>query len=153
MAAVQNFKVMRGWFGQYKSGSVLPEWVIARAGSVEELVRKGTVEPTHEPVNVSLKVPEPKAATIVEPPAALVEEMNELRTENIRLAGANKDLTATVAGLRAQLDARDKSLGNQTEAIENLKAETEEHQDTIEKLEAERDELRKELDQLTAPAA
>jgi chromosome segregation ATPase len=60
---------------------------------------------------------------------------------------------ATVAGLRAQLDARDKSLGNQTEAIENLKTACDEHQDTIEKLEAERDELRKELDQLTAPAA
>lgn len=153
MAAVQNYKVMRGWFGQYKAGSVVPEWVVSRAGSVDELVKNGTFEPTHEPVNVSLKVPEPKSATVVEPPAALIDEMNELRTENIRLAGANKDLTATVAGLRSQLDARDKSLGNQTEAIENLKSACEEHQDTIEKLEAERDQLRAELEQLTAPAA
>jgi septal ring factor EnvC (AmiA/AmiB activator) len=153
MAAVQNFKVIRGWFGQYKSGSVVPEWVVARAGSVEELVKNGTFEPTHEPVNVTLKVPEPKAANIVEPPAALIDEMNELRTENIRLAGANKELSDTVKGLRSQLDARDKSLGNQTEAIENLKVACEEHQDTIERHEKRIADLTEELEQLTAPAA
>lgn len=154
MPSFANYKVARGWFGQYKQGSVIPEWVVARAGSVEESVRLGIVEPTNDPVNVTLRIPEPKPEHLAsDPPPQLVDEANKLRTENLQLAADLKDAHATVAALRKQLETRDKSLVNQTEVVEHMRTANEEHQNTIERLEKRLEELTAELEQLTAPAA
>lgn len=151
MAAVQNYRVSGvQWFGAYKAGSVLPGWVVERAGPVAELVGRGIVTPTNDPVNVSLRVPEPKKDA--DPSPAVVEEGNRLRAECERLAADNALLAKQVAALRSSLEARDKSLGLQTETVEHLKAACEEHQAARDDLEKKVAQLTAELDQLTAPA-
>lgn len=122
-----NFKVSGvRWFGAYKQGAVLPEWAVARAGNVAELVERGVLEETLEPVNVNVTVPAPKVTS--DPAPAMVDESNRLRTENGSLLADVRSLTAQVAALQTQLKARDAALGKQTEEIEHLRAACEEHQ-------------------------
>ncbi len=148
----QNYKVVGvRYFGAYKEKSVLPEWVVARAGSVAELIARGVVEPTNDPVNVELRVPEPKAGIAPEPPAALVDELNASRTEATRLAGELKSAGELLESLRSQLSARDKSLGKQTDDIEHLKAACDDHQAARDKAEKEVAELTAQLEAATAP--
>ncbi len=141
----QNYRVAGvRWFGAYKEGSVLPEWVVARAGPVAEQVARGIVVPTADPVNVDLRVPEPKTAT--DPAPDIADELNRLRTDNERLAADNKGLVDRVAALRANLAARDTALGEQTDTIAHLQAAAEAHQAKVA-------ELEQELEAATAPAA
>lgn len=129
---------------------------MARAGPVKEQVRLGLVEPTHDPVNVDVRVPEPKTQADTSPD--LAGELNRLRAENERLAAANQDLAARVAALTDNLKARDASLGKQTEEIGRLTAACAEYQAdrdlTAERaaaLEADNARLRADLEAATAP--
>jgi cell division protein FtsB len=139
----QNYETLKN-LGAYKVGSVLPEWAVERAGPVAEQVARGIVRATDKPVNVDVRVPEPKVATDTAPAAA--DEANRLRRENEQLAESNKGLVQQVAALKGQLEARDKSLGAQTEAIEGLKA-------TCESLRAENARLVADLEAATEPVA
>lgn len=152
---MQNYRVAGG-FGSYKPGSVLPEWAVARAGPVEEQVARGIVEPTSDPVNVDLRVPEPKTST--DPAPSVVDELNRLRKENESLASDNRTLLAQRDSYQRNVADRDRALGNQTADIEHLKRACEEHQaarDELEKrvaeLTTENAALRADLDAATAP--
>lgn len=142
--AGQNYRVRVAAFGAYRRDAVLPEWAVARAGPVAELVARGVVEPVALPVNVDLRVPEPK--TKADPDPAVVDEANRLAAENARLAADNRTLVDQAAALKEQVKARDKHLGKLTADVEHLTEACETHQARIA-------ELEKELEQATAPAA
>lgn len=153
-AVADNYRTGNN-FGAYRPGSVLPEWAVLRACNGDRarlavLVGRGVVTPTHEPVNTDVRTPEPRTSVDLNP--AVVEDRNRLEAENQRLASDNKALAARVEALRANLANRDRSLGEQTDAIEHLKAACESHQDARERLEAENAALRADLEAATAPA-
>lgn len=138
---MQNYELLRQ-YGAYPKGSVVPEWVVERAGPVAEQVARGIVSPTDKAVNVELRLPEPKTAA--DPAPDLVDELNRLRLENHRLATDNKTLVAQADSLRSQVAARDKALGQMTADLEHLREACESHQARIAALEAD-------LEQATAP--
>lgn len=147
---MQNYKVIGvQWFGAYKRGAVLPEWVVARAGSVPEQVSRGIVEATHEAVNVDIKIPEPKP-TSDGPPVAAVEQFNAQRTELESANGQLKLLADQNAALKANLATRDKALGAQTDEIEHLKEACESHQGQCDALEKQVADLKDANAKLTA---
>lgn len=137
---MQNYKVVGvRWFGAYKQGAVLPEWAVARAGNVAELVERGILEKTIEPVNVEVTVPAPKVVN--DPAPSVVDESNRLRAENGSLTADVRSLTAQVSALQEQLKARDVALGKQTEVIEHLRSACEGHQKRIAELEKTSDSV------------
>lgn len=142
----QNYRVAGvRWFGKYKEGTVVPQWVGERAGNLADLAARGILVPTDAPVTpgVEFTVPEPRTAA--DPAPAMADELNRLRADADRLAADNKGLAAQVAALKENLAARDKALGEQTATIEHLRAACEQHQARAAELEAE-------LEAATAPA-
>jgi septal ring factor EnvC (AmiA/AmiB activator) len=104
----QNYQVDCLLFGKYHRGSVVPSYVVEVGNNVAELLERGVLSLTDDPVNVEIAPP-----VVAEPaaPDSVYDEVNRLLKENASLLADNKILAGHVEGLEAQKDALTKQLG------------------------------------------
>lgn len=101
-----NYRARRT-FGTYPEGTVFPRWRLAFAGDVDEMVRRGMVEPTADPVTVKFEVPkvDEKPAEPV-PDADTQKKLNEAEEVLAALRQENEGLREKVAELEKSQHAR-----------------------------------------------
>lgn len=153
----QNYKVTRGEFGQYRAGSVLPEYVVKQAGDVTEMVRRRLLEPTSDPVNVTLATP--KVQTVPTVPAAALEERNQLSNEVVSLTADNRKLVAAlaaadqrVADFKAEIAKYVEENGDLRRQLKRLEGEQKALADAYDRIGEELKATQADLEAATAPA-
>lgn len=146
-----NYEVLVSLLGPYPKGSVLPEFAVRRAGSVVDMLGRGVVKATRDPVNVDLDPPPAAGAAPAAAPEAYAE-IDRLRAERDghkadaeQWEGQAKALSAQAEDLTAELAKYVAHHGELRRAVAALEAD----------LAAQKDEvvrLTQELDAATTPA-
>ena len=116
---MKNYKVACLAFGEYPRGTVLPEFRVALAGPVGDLVGRGTVEPTDEPVTAGLTFEADLARAHPDVPVA---GLDEARAELAALRESHGLLTAAHAEGQRQAEALTKQLSLHVTELDRLKA-------------------------------
>lgn len=153
----QNYKVAKGQFGQYPTGSVLPEYTVRQAGDVDEMVKRRVLEPTSDPVNVKLAPPKVRTTPTVPPEAT--DELNRLNNDVTALAADNRKLVGAlaaadqrVADFKAEIAKYVEENGDLRRQVKRLEDELKALGDTYDRLGEELRATQADLDAATAPA-
>ena len=136
---IQNYKVKVGSFGRYPAGCVIPSYVAEaaaggsdparRAAAVREMVARDILEPTAEPVNITLAPPKPTpGATSTAPTAEVIEELNELRTERDASRADRDAWKGRCEAAETDRDLLKAEIANYVIENNHLRAACEEHQ-------------------------
>lgn len=147
----QNYKVARGQFGQYKSGSVLPEYVVKQAGDVAEMVKRRVLEPTSDPVNVRLVAPKVQVSPTV--PEEAIEERNRLNNEVTELAADNRRLVGALAAADQRAEDYKSEVAKYVEENGDLRRQVKRLEVEVKAAIDARDRLAEELQSMQARAA
>lgn len=99
----------------YREGAILPGWFCNQHGSLKQLVAKGVLQPTLEPLNTTVSAPAPKTETDKAP--IMANELNRLQQENDQIAAGNRDLLAQYNDLKSAHDGRIETLAKQSDEI------------------------------------
>lgn len=172
MPTLQNYRVTKYQMGRYRQGNVLPRYVVeaaagnadeaTRAAVVAEMVARGEIVPTDDPVNCDIAPPVARGAAAV--PSGLsgevAGELNRLRADADDLRADRDAHKARADAAEARRDAVAAEIvryveenGRLREAAAALRADLDAATATLAKLDAEAAQLRADLEAATAPPA
>lgn len=121
---VANYRVPRGRTliirgVAHPTGDVLPGWYADWDGGLAARVGDGHLVATADPVNVTVRPPEPRS--VDDPTHAIVAECNKLREENKELKALAKEHDEARIELKRECESKDKALGKQTVELDRLR--------------------------------
>lgn len=156
---VRNYRLVRGEFGAYKTGAVLPEFVLRQAGGEpEEWVRRGKFEPTTDPVPDGTVYAPPKAAAAPDGSKDVYDELNKARAECERLATENarldqfiKNTTKREAAIKDEVAKYIADNSDLRRAVAQRDADLLAARQEFEQVAAELAAVKRDLDAATAP--
>lgn len=139
---MSNYRVTCFQFGPYPRDSVVPDYVAEAAGNLAELVERGVLTPSNDPVNVEVVVPKAAAPDVS---AEMREAHQKLTVDIAELEKRHKYTLGEVDRAAGRVKLLEAEVLRKTEECGHWKAQS----DAKDK---ELAELHKELEQATAPA-